>query len=247
LCKGIALPVTVEEARRMLSLEQLEAQAHREDVAALKKTSVEAFWADFNRAEERQMDLRLGALRRAELLSGYESAVRSSQERQVDLASLIDELSNLKNAKKRFESYRVWEALWQADTGSEVLQACGRWNKLPRRYRDELISGVVSKHCDVFVKMKDDVRFPRSKWADDARISYLAKGTAGLLMGISPLTAIERLRKITHKRGHPLFLKPQTPDLLRELHRGQREEGKAMCMCWRCALKRKRERGAILY
>src|SRR5687768_10115479 len=49
LCKGVPLAVTIDEARRMLRLEQSEQREHEKDLQALKDASVQSFWADLNR------------------------------------------------------------------------------------------------------------------------------------------------------------------------------------------------------
>jgi len=66
--------------------------------------------------------------------------------------------------------------------------------------------------------MKQDPRFPRSPQADRARLDYLARGLAGLEVGISARTAVERLRNLNHGKGGPF---------VRNHHR---------CSCWRCFL-----------
>jgi hypothetical protein len=153
--------------------------------------------------------------------------LRECKENQADLKALITELTQPKNVKARAASFRVWELLWQATSIVEVVRACKEWKRLPRRYRDDMIAEVVETHSGLFISMMNDPRFPRSAWADDARIKYLAAGTAGVLMGRSPLTAIERSRKITHSEGHPFF-------------------NDGCCSCWRCVRDRRHERVVVL-
>ena len=72
--------------------------------------------------------------------------------------------------------------------------------------------------------MKRNKRFPRSNYGNDARIDYLARGMAGILVGVSPMTAIERLRNLKHAPGGPLW-----------------NTDERRCDCWRCHLKRSNE------
>jgi hypothetical protein len=46
---------------------------------------------------------------------------------------------------------------------------------------------------------------------------YLARGMAGVMADVSPMTGIERLRNMKHRRGGPFW--------------SQREQ---RCGCWRC-------------
>jgi hypothetical protein len=245
LCKGIHLPVTEAEARRMLASETVEERIQQSLHDEAKRKTLKRFWSE-EAPPEWQADLDRAADYRAEYLATRDAWAHQSRERQRDLLSLIKELGDQpKNKKARLASFRAWEALWQADAADAVQEACAAWDRLPARYRDPLVSEVVAKHSEEFVRMKDDSRFPRSPWADEARISYLAKGTAGLMLGVSPLTAIERLRKFTHKRGHPLYVKVRPGDL--RLGRLSSPSTQALCHCWRCLFSRKRERGAPIH
>lgn len=244
LCKGVHLPVSAAEARRMLDGERVEEEMQQAIHDETERQTLEEFW--FEAAPpEWHSDLQRAAEHRANYLATKKVWVRQSQERQRDLLSLIEEFEQPKNRKARLASFQVWQALWQADSGVAVSKACAAWDKLTARYRDPLVSETVAKNNEEFVRMKDDLRFPRSRWADEARISYLARGTAGLMMGISPLTAIERLRKVTHKRGHPLFVKNRPGDVLVQAGLSNPAK-KARCHCWRCLFESKRERGAAI-
>jgi hypothetical protein len=72
--------------------------------------------------------------------------------------------------------------------------------------------------------MKRNPRFPRSAYADESRLEYLARGMAGVICEVSPVTAIERLRRMKHTVSGPLW-----------------NEGKKLCECWRCERHRWRE------
>ena len=69
--------------------------------------------------------------------------------------------------------------------------------------------------------MKRNRRFPRSSYADESRLEYLARGMAGVMMEVSPMTAMERLRNMKHTVGAPMW-----------------NETEKWCGCWRCRLQR---------
>ena len=76
--------------------------------------------------------------------------------------------------------------------------------------------------------MKRDARFPKSDSpaVDESRLEYLARGMAGILAGVSPMTGIGRLRNMKHTQGGPLWKKEPG--------------GMKYCDCWRCGLARSR-------
>jgi hypothetical protein len=121
------------------------------------------------------------------------------------------------------ERREIWNSLWAARRRSSVEQVCDRWEKLP-----DVIGlgfGVFPAHVRAnvsqFLSITRNQRFPRSAAADDSRLDYLARGMAGVMVGVSPMTAIERLRNMSHKSGGPLW------------------DGRfALCTCWRCDVKR---------
>lgn len=116
----------------------------------------------------------------------------------------------------------IWDDLIRAKTQAAVHRACEQWSKLS----DVRASGLipfpehVHANADQFLSMKRNTRFPRSNYGDDARIDYLARGMAGVLVGVSPITAVERLRNLKHAQGGPLW-----------------NGGDGRCGCWRCRLK----------
>jgi hypothetical protein len=87
----------------------------------------------------------------------------------------------------------------------------------------------VEQNAAHFLSMKRNTRFPRSSYRDDARMDYLGRGMAGVLVGVSPMTAIERLRNMKHAPGGPLWVTHQGDHALPE-----REQH---CGCWRCTKK----------
>jgi len=111
----------------------------------------------------------------------------------------------------------LWDALVRARTPGAVREVCRRWEKwlhpgsglqpYPQR---------LAEHATEFLKIMKDKRFPRSlrPSSDKKRLDYFARGMAGIDTGVSPITAIDRLRKMKHRRE---------------------------CDCWRCNWKRMEE------
>ena|SRR3984885_10200385 len=127
---------------------------------------------------------------------------------------------------------KIWEDLIEADTYSALRKACGRWARLSDVWR----SGTtpfprhIVRNAAAFLSMKQNARYPRSTYSDDARVDYLARGMAGVLCGVSPMTGIERLRNMKHDRNGPLWVTREGNRALPE--REQR------CGCWRCDIGR---------
>ena len=78
--------------------------------------------------------------------------------------------------------------------------------------------------------MKKNERFPKSTYGDDSRIEFLARGMAGVMINLSPLTGVERLRNMEHGPGGPFWVERESDRPL--------PPGKQHCRCWRCGLKR---------
>jgi hypothetical protein len=116
----------------------------------------------------------------------------------------------------------IWDDLIRANTYAALRKACERWSKLS----DVRASGLipfpehVQANAGQFLSMKRNNRFPRSNYGDDARIDYLARGMAGVLVGVSPMTAVERLRNSKHAPGGALW-----------------NTDERRCGCWRCHLR----------
>lgn len=119
------------------------------------------------------------------------------------------------------ERRKIWDDLIRGSTYAAVRKACQHWSQLS----DVRASGLapfpehVRANTGQVLSMKENKRFPRSHYGDDARMDYLARGMAGALVGVSPMTAIERLRNLKHAPGGPLWNTSE--------HR---------CKCWRCHL-----------
>jgi hypothetical protein len=150
--------------------------------------------------------------------------------------SLDDEVYRLKRTlePRRIQAQvrrrKIWDDLVRANTYAALRKACGRWSQM----LDVRASGLtpfpehVRTNAGQFLFMKRNKRFPRSNYGDDARIEYLARGMAGVLVGVSPMTAIERLRNMRHDAGGPLW-----------------DAGERRCKCWRCSLNRSTEMSKI--
>jgi hypothetical protein len=116
---------------------------------------------------------------------------------------------------------KIWTDLLRATTYASLRKACGRWARLPdiRALGMTPFPEHVLQNVAQFFAMKQNKRFPTSNYGDDARLEYLARGMAGVLAGISPMTGIERLRNMNHGVGGPMW-----------------EENGQYCKCWRCRL-----------
>ncbi len=125
---------------------------------------------------------------------------------------------------------KIWTQLVNADTYAALRKACGRWAQLQDVRRSGLtcFPSHVIEHAGQFLAMKKNKRFPHSSYGDKARIDYLARGMAGVIVGVSPMTGIERLRNIKHNRSGPLW-----------------DVRNNCCSCWRCSLPTSREIEAI--
>jgi hypothetical protein len=126
---------------------------------------------------------------------------------------------------------KIWADLLKADTYATIRKACGRWAQLS----DVRSSGTtpfprhIVRNAAAFLSMKQNSRFPRSTYSDDARLDYLARGMAGVLCGISPMTGIERLRNMKHDRRGALWTVREGNLAL--------TENEQYCGCWRCKIK----------
>lgn len=120
----------------------------------------------------------------------------------------------------RQERRELWNALIRVRTRSALEEVCRRWERLARTRFPAY--HYILENADQFFAMKRALRFPRSSYADDSRIDYLARGMAGALMNVSPQTAIERLRNMKHAPGGALWKKEPG--------------GREYCGCWRCGI-----------
>jgi len=156
--------------------------------------------------------------------------------RDVDLefarwekADEIAELERYLNPRKipaQNERRMLWANLVRARTAPALKKVCDEWASLPdvRAWGLTCYPAHILANMGEFLRMKRDVRFPKSESVtfDESRLEYLARGMAGVLVGVSPMTAIERLRNIKHTQGGPLWTKEPG--------------GLKYCKCWRCSL-----------
>lgn len=137
----------------------------------------------------------------------------------------IQMLRNMKPREihARMERREIWKALWQARTRAVALDACRRWSEL----EDVIAMGFTAFPAHVetnlrdFLSITNSTRFPRSRAADDSRMLYLARGMAGAMVNVSPMTSIERLRNMKHGPGGPFWSNQHQ-----------------LCGCWRCVGRR---------
>ena len=186
----------------------------------LEKMDVVQYWADFLSQEpSRPRHPKWEPPR----LTEYE---RQVERLHSDEITWLKQNFDRKRIEARSQGLKVWSALWRAHTIPALADACKRWIVFHdlRSGGDPLGPGPhirypvqVLDHVKQFLAMKKDRRFPRSEHADDARLDYLSRGMAGLHIGISPLTAIERLRNLKHGPGGLLW-------------------NESDCSCWRCFL-----------
>lgn len=146
-----------------------------------------------------------------------------------DLKEEIYGLERALNPRKilaQVQRRKVWDDLIHAGTSADVRKACERWSQLSDVRASTMTPFVehVRANGKLFLLMKQNKRFPVSNYGDDARMDYLARGMAGVLLGISPMTAIERLRNMKHGPGGPLW-----------------NTTERRCKCWRCHLERSKK------
>jgi len=91
----------------------------------------------------------------------------------------------------------LWNALIRARTARQVRVVCKRWGKLipkdlaffPQRLEED---------ASDFFAMKKDKAFPRARYSNEARVTFLARGMAGAMLGLRYTTSIGLLRKMKH-------------------------------------------------
>lgn len=123
---------------------------------------------------------------------------------------------------------KIWSDLVEADRCAALRKACGRWAQLSDVWKSGNTSFPrhVVQNAVAFISMKQNPRFPRSTYGDDARVEYLARGMAGVMSGVSPMTGIERLRNMKHDRSGPLWITREDKHTLPDTEQ--------YCGCWRC-------------
>jgi len=142
----------------------------------------------------------------------------------------LEQLIRPKFPKAKIAGMKIWKDLVRADSYADVRKACGRWSRLPT----VLAAGLtpfpdhVRSNAAQFIAMKRNERFPKSDYGDDSRIEFLARGMAGILVGVSPMTGVERLRNMKHEPGGPFWVEREGNNAL--------PRSRQYCRCWRCGI-----------
>ena len=94
----------------------------------------------------------------------------------------------------------VWKIVVAASAAADVEEACRqskRWLNPERRGRPYVQD--LFDHAAAFVRAKkQNVYYPRRPSGDEQRVIFFARAMAGISLGLSPNTGIDRLRKIKH-------------------------------------------------
>ena len=209
---GVPIGLTPAEQRKFISL--------------LKRMNAVHYWLT-----SRRLAVELGeALNLRKPPSGMDLRW-AEQDRAREIQSLELALKP-RRIEAQVKRQRLWKSLVNANTYAALRRVCGRWAHLP----DVRLCGMtpfpqhVVENAAAFLSMKANQRFPRSDYGDDARLEYLARGMAGVLCGIRPMTGIERLRNMKHKPGGPLWIDRQGNHVL--------TESDQYCGCWRCSIEK---------
>jgi hypothetical protein len=147
----------------------------------------------------------------------------------------LERLLKPRRPKAEIAGMKIWRDLVRANTYADVRKACGRWSRLPSVLGAGLtpFPDHVRTNAAQFIAMKRNKRFPKSDYGDDSRIEFLSRGMAGIMVGVSPLTGVERLRNLKHVPGGPFWAE----------HEGDQPLPRARqhCGCWRCGINRGNE------
>ena len=132
----------------------------------------------------------------------------------------------------------LWEALVKLRSLKGIAGVCNRWRRwlanVPRQENfliqpseDFSAPEYLKQHAKQFLEAKRAKRFPRRRTsADDARLTFLAGAMAGIAVGVSPATAVDRLGRIKHDPN----------------------SNEHAAYCWRCQAESARKfRGSELY
>jgi hypothetical protein len=160
----------------------------------------------------------------------------AEEERQIAIGEITKQIEEFQKLQMpvpgKEERQQIWNALWKARTFTALRKACERWKELKdiKANKLECWPEHVLANAKQFLRMTrakntkgQRTTFPRSNYipADDSRIEFIARGMAGIFVGISPATAIERLRNMSHAKDGPLW-----------------NAAKQACDCWRCQSER---------
>jgi len=162
----------------------------------------------------------------------------AERERNEEIYWLKKDLNPLR-IKAQYARRKIWDDLLQANSYAYLRKACGRWARLPDVRGAGLVCfpAHIMANAAAFLSMKQNRRFPRSTYSDDSRLEYLARGMAGAILGMSPMTAIERLRNMKHTFKGSLWMKQHESYTL--------PINEQYCGCWRCWIEKSNEAGRI--
>jgi len=164
----------------------------------------------------------------------------AEQERDQEI-HWMERALNPPRAEAEAKRRKIWIALVEASTFAALRKASGRRAQLPdgRRRGMAPFPRDILQHAAQVLSMKRNKRFPRSSYGDNARLEYLARGMAGVLCGVSPMTSIARLRNMKHGPGGPLWVTRHANDVLRD--------SEQYCRCWRCSIEKSNKVGRITH
>ena len=147
----------------------------------------------------------------------------------------LEGLLKPKRPKAEIAGRKIWTALLRANTYADVRKVCGRWSRLPAVLGTGLtpFPDHVRTNAAQFLVMKRNKRFPKSAYGDDSRIEFLARGMAGIMVNLSPMTGVERLRNMKHEPGGPFWVEREGNQSL--------PRDRQHCSCWRCGINRGNE------
>lgn len=148
-------------------------------------------------------------------------------DKEGDIA-VLETYLNPKKIPEAAERRQLWEDLWRARTLPALKKVCDEWASLPDVRFSFPGPQYVLANAREFLRMKRDKRFPRSDSpaVDESRLEYLARGMAGIMAKVSPMTGIQLLRTMKHSPGGPFCKRDR--------------EGGEYCGCWRCGIDRSR-------
>jgi hypothetical protein len=147
----------------------------------------------------------------------------------------LERLLKPKRPMAEIAGRKVWRDLLRAKTYANLRKVCGRWSQLPVVLGTGLtpFPDHVRANAAKFLEMKRNERFPTSDYSDDSRIEFLARGMAGIMVNVSPMTGVERLRNLKHAPGGPFWVEQQGSESL--------PRDRQFCSCWRCDIARGNE------
>ncbi|MGB8540262.1 MAG: hypothetical protein WCD49_01370 [Candidatus Acidiferrales bacterium] len=210
---GLELPYSHAEQLRWV-----DRSINRIRLEEMERSSIEEY------CRKRFIDEGLTAEEAHELSANPKNLEWAEKERTREIGWLKHNLQP-KQIERTAKGREIWNNLISACTPAGLREATDNWARMralkPGRSAYFPADVHILASSKQFLYMKNNSRFPRSDSADDSRLEYLARGMAGVMSGVSPMTAIERLRNMKHTIGGPLW---------REKYRN--------CGCWRCEIER---------